>query len=281
MIHMATLGRRRALGQHFLRDQSVSDAIADHALKAAQTSGCRGLLEIGPGKGAITNPILDRISKFPQIESFCLAERDIDLANVWKTHAALHSLRPTSTCKMSVEEGDFLELPEDRWLKPTPLAVVSNLPYSAGTAIATRLARHYVDIPVMVLMFQAEVAQRLRADPRTKARGSLSIWIQNRWDVKLLLSVPPRAFSPPPEVNSEVVLLTRRESPRIQMDSDPKSEATLEKLLRDSFAQRRKMLRTVGSLREALAKSGVDGTKRAEALEWPEWDALYRAIRNQ
>jgi 16S rRNA (adenine1518-N6/adenine1519-N6)-dimethyltransferase len=154
------------------------------------------------------------------------------------------------------------------------MGVVSNLPYSTGTAILDRLARE--EIPFMVLMFQAEVAQRLRAEPSTKAWGSLSIWLQNRWDVTRLCGVPPGAFSPPPDVDSEVVVLRRRAEPRVAV----KSEEAWEKLLKVSFAHRRKMLR--GSLpppyKAALEKAEIDGTKRAEALGWDEWSRFLGAL---
>ena len=135
----------------------------------------------------------------------------------------------------------------------------------------------------MVLMFQAEVAARLRAEAGEKARGSLSLWIQNQWDVKKLLFVPPRAFSPPPEVNSEVVTLTRREVPRIQGSTDSALAPLWQSLLKVAFAHRRQMLRKVLKTsdlwRNALELSEVDGTKRAESLQWEEWDRLFQAVR--
>jgi 16S rRNA (adenine1518-N6/adenine1519-N6)-dimethyltransferase len=270
---MATHGRRRALGQHFLKDIGICQAIADAAIEESRKHHCIGLLEIGPGKGAITQPILQRLSAEPAIQKFVLVERDARLAQFWKEQEF-----PPGR-EVQVRIGDFMEIPTEQWLVKSPLAVVSNLPYSAGTAIVTRLAQETEKIPVMVLMFQAEVAKRLRAAPSTKERGSLSVWIQNRWDVRKLLFVPPKAFSPPPEVDSEVVVLTRRETPWIQFASDSKEEKLWESLLRACFAHRRKMLRSVVPWRNALELSGVDGTKRAEALDWPEWARLYEAVK--
>src|SRR4051794_4100477 len=131
---MATQGRRRALGQHFLRDVSISEAIAEAALQGADKHQCSRLLEIGPGQGAITHPILKKIPD-SQVKEFFLVERDPKLAARWRdTH-------------VRVETADFLDLPEEKWLNEQNLAVVSNLPYSAGTAILTRLARKYARIP--------------------------------------------------------------------------------------------------------------------------------------
>ena len=163
---MAVYGKRRALGQHFLRDRTIIDTIATSAVEGVIEKQCRALLEIGPGRGAITRPILElldaRAHELPPKMPMILSERDRDLAENWKAHAAEKS-------RLRVESGDFLELPKERWLTQTPLAVVSNLPYSAGTAIVVKLARHPEQIPVMVLMFQAEVAHRLRAEPGTKS----------------------------------------------------------------------------------------------------------------
>lgn len=270
---MATQGYRRALGQHFLQDLAVAQLIADTALDEARKHGCQALLEIGPGQGAITHPIAQRLARSPDqegLKEFFLCERDVNFADFWATQG------------LRVEKGDFMEVPEERWLQNRPLAVVSNLPYSAGTAIANRLAQRREAIPVMVLMFQAEVAQRFYASIGTKAWGSLSLWIQNRWDVTRLAFVPPKAFRPPPKVNSEVIVMTRRAQPRIAVGDDAASEKRWESLLHVAFAHRRKMLRSGlppgGHWRNALVKAELDVTKRAEALSWDEWRRFYEAV---
>jgi 16S rRNA (adenine1518-N6/adenine1519-N6)-dimethyltransferase len=275
---MAVFGRRRALGQHFLHDRNIIEQIARTAVEEAQRLGCRALLEVGPGKGAITHSLLEKLEAQKQIERFTLVEKDRRFAENWRTFA---SKREITSPTFAVVEGDFVGLPETDWLDElTPLAIASNLPYSAGTAILTRLARHTREIPVMVLMFQAEVAARLRAEPGTKAWGSLSIWLQNRWDVRKLCAAPPGAFSPPPDVNSEVVVLTRRETPRIQVP--PEGEELWDGLLRACFAHRRKMLRSGlpadGPFRAALERSGLEPTKRAEELSWEDWARFFSAL---
>lgn len=270
---MPAQGKRRALGQHFLKDQALANAIAERGVKEALESGCKSLLEIGPGRGAITLPLFEQLKNSPSIRNFQLIEKDEYLAQKWKEQETGHPF--------SVRVGDFLEVPESEWLghSDLPLAVVSNLPYSSGTAILDRLARHTESIPVMVLMFQAEVAKRLRAEPSTKERGSLSIWIQNLWDVEKFLAVPPHAFAPPPEVNSEVVILKRRAQARIPNTTNPEDAVIWESFLKVCFAHRRKMLRSSLPWRNALELSGVDGTKRAEALQWQEWEQLFQAVK--
>lgn len=278
---MALQSKRKLLGQHFLRDQKIIDQIAGEAIDQAIKRGCKSLLEVGPGKGAITFPLFDRL-QHPSthgIEEMILAERDWDFAERWRLE---RDNSKSGRIPLQVEEGDFLDLPEEKFFKHLPLAVASNLPYSAGTAIVTRLARHPRKVAVMVLMFQAEVARRLRADVGTKEWGSLSVWIQNRWDVQKLVHVPPKAFNPPPKVDSEVVLMVPRAEPRVPVAETPEAEKAWESLLKVCFAQRRKMLRSglpsSGSWRKALEVSGLDGTKRAEALSWEEWGRLYEAL---
>ena len=274
---MAVFGKRRALGQHFLRDRNIIEMISQTAVEEGRSHGCKALLEIGPGRGAITHPLLEKLEAQHEIERFMLVEADRGLASDWREFAKKRELlKPT----FSIEEGDFVQMPEEKWLTATPLAIASNLPYSAGTAILTRLARHTAEIPVMVLMFQAEVAARLRAEPGTKAWGSLSIWLQNRWDVRKLCAAPPGAFAPPPDVNSEVVVLTRREAPRVNVPVD--QEDFWNGLLKACFAHRRKMLRSgldEGPYREALTHSGIEPTKRAEELGWDEWVRFFAALK--
>lgn len=269
---MATLGRRRAYGQHFLKDRNISQAIADAVVEEAKKNHCLHLLEIGPGRGAITEPVLSLLENNSDIKFFTLVEKDKKLADEWSQKSTQYS-----NIEFKVHSADFLNLDPLLWNKPHPVAVVSNLPYSSGTAILNLLASHRTKIPAMVLMFQAEVAKRLRAQVGTKEWGSLSIWIQNHWEVTRLIQVPPGAFYPPPEVQSEVVVLLRRDVPLVQVTD----ESLWQGLLRACFAHRRKMLRS--SLKgqkpwqNALELSQLDGTKRAETLQWDEWQKLYNA----
>ena len=285
---MPAFGKRRAFGQHFLRDPGIIRIIAQTAVEEASKNDCRGLLEIGPGKGAITYPLLELLDqqswKTPHIERFTLAERDIKFVNDWHDRIDARKAETATPYEVKIQSGDFLELADEKWLTGTPLAVVSNLPYSAGTAILTRLAGHTKDIPVMVLMFQAEVAFRLRAESGTKAWGSLSIWIQNLWDVTQLCSVPPEAFTPPPDVDSEVVVLKRRTTPRVEVPNDAESQQLWESLLKACFAHRRKMLRSGLSAHpqfiQALQKAPIDPTLRAEALSWTQWAQFFSAVQS-
>ncbi len=258
--------KRKAFGQHFLSDVSVINNIVDEAIAAVGRHDGHALLEIGPGKGAITRPLL---TKLPIDKKFFVAERDRELINFWKPESRITQLL----------EGDFLEHSTEKLEALGKFVVVSNLPYSAGTAIVVKLCELPNEIPEMILMFQAEVAKRLYAQASTPDRGSLSLYIQNEWDVKRLLVVKPEAFNPPPKVMSEVVTLKKRAEPYIALPD----EATRERwnnLLKSAFLHRRKMLRVNFNgtkWKAALEKSGVDPTLRAEALEWKDWTALWQS----
>jgi 16S rRNA (adenine1518-N6/adenine1519-N6)-dimethyltransferase len=121
------------------------------------------------------------------------------------------------------------------------------------------------------------VAKRLYAAPSTPDRGSLSLYVQNEWEVNRLLVVKPEAFDPPPKVMSEVVTLKRRERPYISLP-DPDTRKKWNQLLKAAFLHRRKMLRVNlngTQWKNALDQSGVDPTLRAEALDWKDWIAIW------
>ncbi len=134
-------------------------------------------------------------------------------------------------------------------------------------------------------MYQAEVAQRLRAEPKSKDWGSLSIWTQNFWDVTKLLTVPPKAFNPPPKVMSEVVVFLPRKTPRIDVARTPSELDRFEKLLKVAFAHRRKMLRAGlpkdGPWLDALKAAGISETLRAEALTWEQWSSWWSQVKSR
>ncbi len=263
---MKSFDKRKAFGQHFLTDVVVINGIVSETISALSRHEDHSLLEIGPGKGAITRPLL---AQLPIEKKFFVAERDRELINFWKPETRITRLL----------EGDFLDHSEEVLQSLGKVVVVSNLPYSAGTAIVVKLCEHASQIPEMVLMFQAEVAKRLYAVSSTPDRGSLSLYIQNEWDVKRLLVVKPDAFNPPPRVMSEVVTLKRREAPFIELPNEA-ARKKWNDLLKSAFLHRRKMLRANlghGHWKAAFEKSGVDPTLRAEALEWKDWMAIWQS----
>ena len=160
------------------------------------------------------------------------------------------------------------------------MIIVSNLPYSAGTAIVVKMAERVNQIPKMILMFQAEVSKRLYAKASTPDRGSLSLYIQNEWDVSRLIEVKPGAFNPPPRVMSEVVTLSKRKEAQILVP-DLEAREKFNGLLKTAFKHRRKMIKgnfSGTAWQGALEKSGVEPTLRAEALEWKDWISLWKSV---
>ena len=275
--------KRHALGQHFLRDQVLAEKIARSGVELAVELGCPSILEVGPGDGALTEPIVQALRDLMDTRrpiQMMLSETDRKIATHWWERISTGFGREF---KLTVHEGDFLDLSQDIFLAHPPLGVISNLPYSAGTPIALRLLRHPQSVPFMLLMFQAEVARRFRATPDSEDWGSLSIWTQNTWEVEKFAFVPPRAFSPPPKVDSEVVLFRPRKSQRIPL-ATPEDAQLFDQLLKVAFAHRRKMLRSglpaQGPWKKSLEAAGIDGTLRSEALGWEEWTRWWNALKS-
>lgn len=260
-----TVGRRRALGQHFLRDPGVARAIVD--LVAPTPADL--VVEIGPGQGALTGELARHAGRVLALEvDRALAER----------------LRATFP-------GVDVVVADARAWDWTSLArpvggralVVGNLPYSVGTSILTALARAPGAIDGMALMLQREVGERVAAPPGGRAYGSLSVHVQLRWHVELALRVPPGAFRPPPAVESAVLRLSPLSAPRVAAADEPRFEA----IVRAAFAQRRKALANalaaglglpVRAVREAAQRAGVDPGRRAETLNIAEFAELARRL---
>lgn len=261
---------RKAFGQHFLKNQEVITCIASQVFSEHQRVPCQQLLEIGPGKGALTSFFLNQPMNRPS--SYLLVEKDPQFAALWQK-------TPGDACR--VLQADFLELPFDAWLGSyQQVGVVSNLPYSCGTAILSKLVPFQRQVPWMVLMLQAEVAERLIAPPGNSHRGRLSVFVQNAWTVEKIRRVPPQDFTPPPQVFSEVIVLRPRAS--LFVSVTPAEEPLWSMLLKKVFSQKRKMIRSflVDSFwKGILEQSGVESSRRAEALLWSEWKNLWEALK--
>jgi 16S rRNA (adenine1518-N6/adenine1519-N6)-dimethyltransferase len=229
-------------------------------------------LEIGPGRGALTEPLASRVRRLVAVEI------DRDLA------ATLAAELPPN---VDVVEGDFLDVDLDRLLRAEapPIRVVGNLPYNVSSPILFKLlathdrGRRFADA---TLMLQREVADRLVASPGTGEYGALSIQVALHADVRRVLNLPPGAFRPPPKVSSAVVNLRFRE-PAVDV-GDPQ---TFERVVRGIFLQRRKMLanalRPVAdsmgrSAAQILHTAGIDGRRRPETLTLEELSRLTGAV---
>ena len=258
-------GKRRALGQHFLRDLGIARAIVD--LVAPTPADL--VVEIGPGQGALTGELARRAGRVLALE--------VDRALIERLRVAFPAIDVVSADARTWDWSALARPAGGRAL------VIGNLPYSVGTTILTALARAPHAIDAMALMLQREVAERVAAAPGGKAYGSLSVHVQLRWRVELALRVPPGAFRPPPKVESAVLRLAPLSAPRVMLAD----EARFEVIVRAAFAQRRKTLAnalaaglgvSVATAREAASGAGVDPGRRAETLNIEEFAEVARRL---
>ena len=242
------LAARRTLGQHFLMDLNLTRRIA----RAAGPLDGLNVIEIGPGPGGLTRALL-----LEGAASVTAVERDP------RCVAALDGLVAAAGGRLTVVEQDALTLDAEA-LVPQPRAIVANLPYNIATPLLVAWLRRVDAFRGLTLMFQAEVAGRLVAPVGGKAYGRLSVLTQWRTEADIVLSLPARAFTPPPKVDSAVVHLRPR-------PPDPDiAFAAMETVAAAAFGQRRKMLRQslkrLGDAEALLAAADLPGTARAETL---------------
>ena len=247
---------RKRFGQHFLVDGGIIDAI----VRAIAPRPGQALLEIGPGLGALTQPVLERCGALTVIEL------DRDLAARWRS-------RPGIT----VIESDVLAVPLEALIGggAQPLRVFGNLPYNISTPILFHLLPMAARIADQHFMLQKEVVARMAAAPGGKDFGRLSVMLQWRYEIEAVLEVPPESFDPPPRVHSAVVRMTPWARP-------PAVDALrLGAVVTVAFSQRRKLLRH--SLGRWLAERGFDAEfdlqRRAEEVPVAEYVALAAALR--
>jgi len=253
--------RRRALGQHFLRDPGIARAIVDVA-----DPGPRDLVvEVGAGEGALTAELARRAGRLIALE--------IDPALAARLRARLPGVEVVEADARRWGYGALARPPGGRVL------VVGNLPYGASKPILAALLAARAAIDRIVVMLQQEVAERVAAAPGSRAYGTLSVLTQLYCDVRIVLRVPPGAFRPPPKVDSAVVALTVLPGPRVPVAD----ERRFHTVVRAAFAQRRKTVanalagalgRPVEEVRLALAAAGVDPRRRAETLTISEFSRV-------
>ncbi len=253
---MAQFARKR-FGQHFLTDASVIDRIVE----SVDPKPDQAIVEIGPGRGAITAPLLARCRRMSVIEL------DRDLA-----------VRLRRTAGLEVIEADALAVDfaglADRQPGGGPLRIVGNLPYNISTPILFHLLEAANRVADQHVMLQKEVVARMAAAPGSKVYGRLSVMLQWRYAIESLFDVPPEAFDPPPRVDSAVVRMTPLK------DTETVDAKLLGELVTVGFSQRRKLLRhTVGRWLEARnADVAFDVQRRAEEVPVEEWLELARSL---
>lgn len=253
------LAARKALGQNFLLDLNLTGRIAR---SAGDLTGVT-VVEVGPGPGGLTRALVASNAK-----AVIAIERDPRFIG------ALQDLVQAANGRLTIIEADALDVdPVD--LAPAPRAIAANLPYNVATPLLIGWLKRIAEYVSLTLMFQKEVADRLVARPGSKAYGRLSVITQWRADARVQFNLPPRAFTPPPKVESAVVHLTPRADP------EPADWAAMEAVTAAAFGQRRKMLRqslkSLGNAEALLAEAGLLPTARAEEIDVPGFAALARA----
>ncbi len=247
---------RKRFGQHFLTDQGVISEIVN----TIDPQSGQQMLEIGPGLAAMTQPLVERLGHLHVIEL------DRDLAARLRQHKHL-----------TVHEADVLKVDITALainLNSQTLRVVGNLPYNISTPILFHLLDHVAVIQDQHFMLQKEVVERMVAAPSSAAYGRLSVMLQWRYAMEMVVEVGPLAFDPPPRVDSAVVRMVPHSQPA------PLPVALLSELVQVAFSQRRKLLRhTLGRwLQDRGVAADFDVQRRAEEVAVAEYVLLAQQV---
>jgi 16S rRNA (adenine1518-N6/adenine1519-N6)-dimethyltransferase len=267
------LRTKKSLGQNFLVDESVIERIVGALVPRQEET----LVEIGPGRGALTEHLIERTGRLVAVEF------DRELVPYLRGRFGAHE-------NFNLVEGDALAQDFCALIAPASRArVVANLPYNISTAILQRLIEQRRCLSELVLMLQSEVVERITAPPGTSARGVLSVLVEAYCEAEKLFDVAPGSFRPIPKVWSTVVLLRLRPG----SDGPVADEALLWRLASAGFAQRRKTIfnnlrASTGELRLQIERSGgaeaalagahITLQRRAETLSLEEWVRLANSI---
>ncbi len=254
---MSGLYLKKSLGQHFLKDESVLQKIAD---AIGDLGRFKTVVEIGPGMGALTTYLIkDKPDNFYVIE----------LDDRW----AAHLLQTHPILRGKLIHQDFLQT--DLSFLQNPSHIVGNFPYNISSQIVFKIIDHRNVVSQMTGMFQKEVALRIAAKPGSKDYGVMSVLAQAFYDCTYLFDVPPESFNPPPKVMSGVIRLTRREIKALSCDEDQ-----FKRVVKTAFNQRRKTMRN--SLKELVNDKAILESDtfnlRPEQLSVAAFEELTRIV---
>ena len=265
---------KKSLGQNFLTEPNILRKI----VAAAEITKETNVIEVGPGIGALTEHLGQNAN---QVLAFEIDDRLIPVL--------ADTLSPYPNIKVihqDVLKADLATIIKEEFKKELPVKVVANLPYYITTPIMMHFLESGIDIAEMVVMMQKEVADRISAQPGTKAYGSLSIAVQYYMEAQLAFIVPKTVFVPQPNVDSAILKLTKRAKPAV----DVTNEAEFFKLTKAAFQLRRKTLwnnlqNNYGKtpeikewLTHSLEVAGIDPVRRGETLSLAEFAALSNAM---
>ena len=248
---------RKRFGQNFLQDNGIIYSI----IALINPSSDMHLIEIGPGLGALTLPLLSNLDHLD------LLEIDRDLVAFWSEK----NLQGLTVIEGDALKFDFLTWAQDRSMKQGLCKVVGNLPYNISSPLLFHLVAAASHIDEQVFMLQAEVVERMVAKAGSSDFSRLSVMLQARYDMEQVLEVPPEAFDPQPKVNSAVI----RMIPRRDFTLTDVQWSSLEKVVAAAFSQRRKMLRTnLSAFADRLGLTEIELKARAQDISvdrYIEW----------
>mgnify|MGYP001249930866 CR=1 FL=1 len=267
---------KKSLGQNFIIDVNILENIIKHA----GVDPSVGVIEIGPGIGALTEQLAihaDKVVAF-EIDGRLLPILE-DTLQAYSNIEIIHE---------DILKADVEKVIEEQFAENQAIHIVANLPYYITTPILMKLLRDRLPVENITVMIQKEVAERMAAKPSSKSYGSLTIAVQYYTDAKVVMTVPKTVFTPRPNVDSSILKLELRDEPLVHV----KNEDFFFTVVRASFAQRRKTLRNNLSsyfkdmdkavLQDVFEQTGINGSRRGESLHIEEFaqlaDALYEKI---
>jgi len=255
---------RKRFGQNFLSDPGIIQRI----VQSINPQAGQRIIEIGPGLGALTCPILKLVTEMDVIEL------DRDIVPKLQLNCGLDAVQNN---QLRIHNVDVLQFDFAELNYVEPLRIIGNLPYNISTPIIFHLVEYSDIIQDMYFMLQKEVVQRLAAKPDTSNYSRLSVMAQYYFQVDALFLVPPESFDPMPKVESAIVRLVPHKNKPVAV-ADEKAFA---KLVTQAFSQRRKTLRNVlkGSCTAAQLESvGIDPSSRAQSLNLQQFADIYNVI---
>lgn len=252
---------KKSYGQHFLVNAAIARRIADSLILDESYSA---IVEVGPGKGMLTQFLTEKGKQLYLIEA------DGDMVN-W-----LESRMPEVA--PHILHKDFLKVRLDETIPATAFALIGNFPYNISSQIVFHMLKYRDRIPLMVGMFQKEMAQRIVAREGSKVYGVISVLTQAYYDAEYLLSVAPGSFSPPPKVQSAVIRLVRKPQGSLNCD-----DRVFRMVVKQAFSQRRKMLRNTmkGFLKGDALLADPFFEQRPEQLSLGDFEKLTNWVSDR
>lgn len=260
---------KKSLGQNFLIDVNILENIIRHAGIDKNT----GVIEIGPGIGALTEQLAIHAE---QVVAYEIDQRLLPiLSKTLKDYSNIHIIH------QDILKADVHAIMKERFKSNQPVQLVANLPYYITTPILMKLLQENLPLTSITVMIQKEVADRMAAKPNSKAYGSLSLAVQYYTEAEVVMTVPKSVFMPQPNVDSSILKLNKRNHPPVEVDN----EDYFFSLIRASFTQRRKTLRNnltrffkekfdKEAISSILEEANIDGSRRGESLTMQEFAVM-------